>query len=96
MLKETTQELELPQIFKEFKMGRWKTIKGYEKMYQISKSGEVRSLPRTILTSNGIVKRIQGRILNSALNSTQTLGCILSKEGEIAWLDICKTVKAYF
>lgn len=41
----------------------WKDIEGYEGHYQVSNTGEVRSLPRAVEYSKGYTHRNGGRIL---------------------------------
>lgn len=42
---------------------RWLPVPGYEGGYEVSNHGRVRSLDRTIVTSNGVVRRQPGRTL---------------------------------
>lgn len=41
----------------------WKDIPGYEGLYQASNEGQIRSLDRTIMYSDGIAHRCKGRVL---------------------------------
>ena len=41
----------------------WKSIKGYEGLYQVSNMGRVKSLERIITKRNGLKQSVQGRIL---------------------------------
>lgn len=45
----------------------WKDIYGFEGHYQISSLGKIKSLPRTIIHSNGFVQRIKERILKTQI-----------------------------
>lgn len=48
---------------------KWKSIKGFEGLYEVSNFGNVRSLPRSHRTSRGCgVQTIKGRLLKKHLN----------------------------
>lgn len=47
----------------------WKDIKGYEGLYRISNLGNVKSLERKVIKSNGIVQIRKERIMNKRKNS---------------------------
>ena len=44
-------------------MSAWRSVVGYEGIYEVSDSGEVRSLPRTHVTRSGIQRHVSGRML---------------------------------
>jgi hypothetical protein len=44
----------------------WQPIEEYYGFYEVSHTGEVRSLPRTITKKNGVTQRLRGRILRRA------------------------------
>lgn len=46
----------------------WRDITDYEGMYQISNSGNVRGLDRTIVTRLGVKQKIKGMVMKQALN----------------------------
>ena len=46
----------------------WKDIPNYEGYYQASNLGMVRSLDRTVITSNGQKKFCKGRVMNGSVN----------------------------
>lgn len=46
----------------------WKPVVGYEGSYEVSDSGDVRSLDREIVTSTGLVKHLRGRQLKPGLS----------------------------
>lgn len=50
------------------RMKIWKDIIGYEGIYQVSNTGEVRSLDRKIVYSNGKIYFTKGRLLKQKLN----------------------------
>lgn len=63
----------------------WKNIKGYEKLYQVSNLGNVKSLKRKIITYNGkkmCLKTVQERILKSSLTKNGYLKVGLTKNGK--------------
>lgn len=41
----------------------WKTVKGYEGLYEVSENGEVRSVDRYVNCKNGAIKHCKGRTL---------------------------------
>ena len=61
----------------------WKTIKGYENLYEVSSFGKVRSLDRIIKTNNRfgeMNKKIKGKIIKGSFNKkTGYLQVILCK-----------------
>lgn len=46
----------------------WKDIKGYENIYQINEFGEVKSLDRYVIKSNGVKEFNKGKLLNIYCN----------------------------
>lgn len=47
----------------------WLDIPGYEGLYQVSSLGRVRSLDRTVVSSNGVPRRLKGLVLKQAVAS---------------------------
>lgn len=60
----------------------WKDIKGYEGLYQVSDFGNVRSLDRDVLYSNGRIRTHKGRIITSRIGNSGYSLVILSKNGK--------------
>lgn len=61
----------------------WKDIEGYEKMYQISNLGNVRSLDRLISHYSGKKRKWKGMILRPAISkATGYLSVVLNKKGK--------------
>lgn len=58
---------------------RVKNIKGYEGLYSISDTGEVRRIFTTIIRSDGKKKRFKARLLKSLISSHGYFGLRLSK-----------------
>ena len=59
----------------------WKTVEGFEGLYEVSDQSRVRSLDRRVPTRGGVTRLVKGRILKSTRNGT----CIvvdLSKNGK--------------
>jgi hypothetical protein len=57
-------------------MTEWHDIPGWP--YQINRAGQVRSLPRIVIKSNGTVQNVKGRILKPytrAWRSRATMKC---------------------
>ena len=50
-------------------MERWTAVVGFEGMYEVSDLGKVRSVTRTIETSNGQYRKYKGKILRSCVGS---------------------------
>jgi hypothetical protein len=48
----------------------WKDIPGYEGLYQISSHGNVRSLEREFIKSNGILCKVKAKILKNFIHKT--------------------------
>lgn len=47
-------------------MEKWKVIKGYEGIYEVSNHGKIKSLARKIKHSDGNSRNVKERILNPA------------------------------
>jgi len=43
-------------------MEQWKPVAGYEKYYEVSNEGRVRSIPRTVVKNNGVAQQRKQRI----------------------------------
>lgn len=59
----------------------WKDIVGYEKLYQVSNLGRVRSYDREVTYKNGTVHVHKGRILKTATNKSGYLQINLYRNG---------------
>ena len=49
---------------------RWLPIPGTDGYYEASSHGQIRSVDRTILRSDGVFKRLRGQVLKPQLNET--------------------------
>lgn len=58
----------------------WKPVVGYEGWYEVSNMGRIRSLDRTIVDKNGLVKHLSGKILKPNKQVHGYLGVYLCKE----------------
>ena len=78
---------------------KWKDIKGYEGIYQISNFGRVKSLQRTILSShNGSVyeKAVYPRVLHPNSGPYGYLQVSLNKNGKCVTKKIHRLVAEHF
>lgn len=67
----------------------WQPIKNYEGLYEISQSGEVRSLDRIVLKGKyQVPSKISGCVLKPSKNKAGYLSVNLSKEGIIKSFDV--------
>lgn len=60
----------------------WKDVKGFEKVYQVSNKGNVRSLDRTEITRAGKQVKRKGKVLKPVPNSNGYLRVCLRHEGK--------------
>lgn len=51
----------------------WRSVVGYEGLFEVSNHGGVRSLDRTITRSDGAIRRFRGKVLNPYLSSDNYL-----------------------
>jgi len=74
----------------------WKDIPNYEGYYQVSNLGNVKSLERTIIYSDGHKHRLKTRILKYAKNIQGRKFIVLNKEGNSKQIFIHKLVAITF
>lgn len=55
----------------------WKDITNFEGYYQVSDEGQVRSVPRTIITSNNHTRYYKGKLLKPIIRNHRYLGVSL-------------------
>lgn len=67
----------------------WKSIPGYEGYYEVSNIGNVRSVTRTIIKSNGQPQTRIGKIINQTLDQKGYKQLNLHKDG------VCKKMKVH-
>jgi len=60
-------------------MEKWKDIKGYEGIYQVSDKGNVKSLERIVTEKNGKTKKLKERTLKPVINNNGYCELILHK-----------------
>ena len=70
-------------------MEEWKSIPGYEGLYEVSNLGRVRSLDRYIKYSNGQIRLHKGRILNPSKDTNGYLKVLLKCNTK------CKTITVH-
>jgi hypothetical protein len=59
----------------------WRPVVGYEGLYEVSDQGRVRSLPRSVLSVDGKVRRFPGKVLKGCVGSHGYLCLNLCKGG---------------
>lgn len=60
----------------------WKNIIGFEKCYQISNKGNIRSIERTLFDKNGRAVHYKGKVLKPIVNSKGYVRVVLKKDGK--------------
>lgn len=63
-------------------MEAWKDIRGYERLYQVSSKGRVKSLERYRERTDGVLMKINERILKLSFSHTGYLKVDLTREGK--------------
>lgn len=71
---------------------KWKDIKGYETLYQISDRGNVRSLDRKVKCRDNKLKQLKGRIIKQQRYSNGYMFVSLSKNGVVKQLLVHRLV----
>jgi hypothetical protein len=74
----------------------WKDIEGYEKYYQVSNLGGVKSLTRKMIRSNGIIQTFKERILKPCTDTKGYLSVVLSKNNKANSFRIHRLVAKHF
>lgn len=64
-------------------MENWKSVVGYEGMYEISDMGHIRSVDRIVTRCDGMVWRLRGKLLKQATDHSGYPFVMLSKQGKI-------------
>ncbi len=59
----------------------WKPVRGYENLYEVSNTGQVRSLPREVPFINGSIRKLNGKILKPLVNHSGYLYVCLALDG---------------
>lgn len=62
-------------------MEQWKPVSGYEGYYEVSSCGNVRSLPRDIMRSDGVIQHRRGKAKKLTMNPDGYLVVKLSMDG---------------
>lgn len=60
---------------------QWKPVIGYEGLYEVSSWGRVRSVPRTVTRSDGVVQQLRGRLLVQSVTRAGYMRVDLCREG---------------
>lgn len=74
----------------------WKSVKGYENYYEISNLGNLRSLDRIIIRSDGVARKIYGKKITPVPNSDGYLQAKLCKDGKQTTVKIHRIVALNF
>lgn len=61
----------------------WKPVVGYEGYYEVSNLGRIKSVERTVIMKNGVLRPIHERIMRPSAQKTGYLNITLSKCGEL-------------
>lgn len=77
-------------------MEEWKAIEGYEGYYEVSSSGRVKSLERTVKRSDGQVRKLNSRIISGSFDTDGYRQCKLSKNGKYLTVNIHRLVAQAF
>jgi hypothetical protein len=67
-------------LTKEQLQEQWRPVKGYERLYEISNLGRVRSLDKKVKCGYGAYRIMKGKILSLTLGTTGSLRCALGSE----------------
>ena len=81
---------------KEFKELEWKDIPNYEGFYVVSENGDVISLNRYIMRSNGYKQFIHSKLLEPITNKRGYLVLTLANEGKLKTLKVHQIVAMTF
>lgn len=73
----------------------FKDVKGYECLYQVSNLGRVKSLPKTWVSGNGVIKSHKGKILK-AIKRNRYYYVALCRDGAVKKHDIHQLVAIAF
>ncbi len=63
-------------------MEEWKPVVGYEGLYEVSSLGNIRSLERNIVRSDGVVTHIRAKMICPVLNEDGYRQCKLCRNGK--------------
>jgi hypothetical protein len=74
----------------------WKDIKDFEGYYQVSDSGEVKSVARARLSKNGCICPVNERILKPSMDKDGYRRVTLMKDGRYYYYRICRLVAQAF
>ena len=77
-------------------MEEWKNVIGYEGLYEVSNTGQVRSLDRYVKYSNGRICLHKGKVLSPAKDKYGYLAVVLSCNGKQKTIKIHRLVAQAF
>lgn len=74
----------------------WRPIKGYEGLYEVSNCGNVRSVDRVIIDSDGVKRLLKGKIIKPAKQNKGYLVCGLWKNSKPKTITVHRLVAQAF
>lgn len=79
-----------------FEQEQWRPVVGYERIYEVSNLGVVRSIARTCPTGRGATRGVPARTLTPNLDGNDYNAVRLSKDGRGKTVRVCRIVAAAF
>lgn len=77
-------------------MSRWLPVVGYEGIYEVSDSGEVRSIDRTILSPTGKDRFLPGKVIGANIDNAGYLRTRLSRDNKMKNFSVHRLVAMAF
>lgn len=74
----------------------WKPVKGYEGYYEVSNTGKVRSLDRSVIIRGGVVQHRKGKMISSHIDKKGYVNVNISKNGKNNTLKVHRLVAQSF
>lgn len=78
------------------KLEKWKDVKGFEGLYQVSNMGNFKSLDRVSYHNDGRVRRIKGKAIKGSLSYRGYIQVTMSKNGVITSSSLHRLVAKTF
>jgi hypothetical protein len=74
----------------------WKSVVGYENLYQVSDLGDIRSIDRVVIQKDGKTNNLKGKLLKQQKGTNGYLFVCLSKNGVVKPLSVHRIVAIAF
>ena len=74
----------------------WRSVPGWEGLYSVSSYGRIRSEDRAVLTSQGVIRRVDGKVLAGSRHSHGYLQVRLMRPGTKQWVRLHRLVALVF